>query len=215
MSPGRQSCLGPSAKGTRKAESPGCGQKVLTGTPGGPRGPPGPGSPCSPRSPGSPCGERRREEHRAAGQPPPPAAPEGGSMAGMVAPCWGQSHCAARDHRARDRTLVPCKCNGASEGTTQSCPLQRYLHPGQGPPASPGPPADKEEVRVGTPPPCHRLPMSILSPEQRVSGWVSPLSLSPVHSAAPPAAPRGDCAPPVPDHAHPRPHRARRPRFAF
>lgn len=190
----------------------GTGWPVLTGTPGGPRGPTGPGGPCSPRSPGSPCRERRREDRGAQGSRAP-AFPsqlwEEGAWPGWWHPARdrGWSHCAAPDQGAQDRTSGPCKHNGPSGSTTQTRPPQRYLRPGRGPPASLGPPADKEEVRAGTPPPCHRAPMSIPSPEQRVSGGGGLLlPHRPSVLQPPPMVPRGGCAP----RSRPRSPAARR-----
>lgn len=156
--------------------------------PGGPTGPRGPGSPCSPRSPGSPCRERRCGEHRVGEHQPPDCDQDHD----ILLSTGGSPHHTAPDQSMRqDQDIGPFKHGVSVGGTTQTCPLWRYLHLGQGPLASPGPPADKKVLKAGTWLVSHSPPSSIPSLEEKRSREVvhhhpvAPSSCSPLLSAAP------------------------------
>lgn len=128
-----------------------------------------PGGPKGPTAPGGPCSPRS------------PGSPCGERRRGEAS--------AARFGR---REQGWGWCTGQEHSPT------RYLHPGRGPPASPGPPVD-EEGREG----CGFIPRA--SPSQ-ISGMV-PL---PHHLPQPPFP-----VPPARPHTHPQPGGPWGPRFPF
>lgn len=149
------------------------------------------------RAAASPSCSRRREHGR-----------DGGTLLGTVPLCCPGSQSPGQD-------AGPLQVQWCQRGHNPKLPSPEVLTSRPGSPCFPGSPCRQGGGEGRDTPTLPQAPHE--HPRPRAEGvWgVSPFSLSPVHSAAPPAAPRGDCAPPVPDHAHPRPHRARRPRFAF
>lgn len=215
MSAGRRTRLGPTAEGRMCPQ--GAGQLVLTGTPGGPRGPTGPGGPCSPRSPGSPCGESRWGEHRAAGHLCPTASPGRRDHAGGTLLGTGDGPAAlpqTEEHGTGHWSLVQGRW--PQQEQNQNPPSPEVLTSRPGSPCFPGSPCRQEggEGR-DTPTLPHGPPMSIPSPEQRVSGGVAPPAPLPLHPATPTHSLWGQLRPPTLDHTHPQPGGARGPGFAF